>query len=57
MSNNQPLTEAEYETCLDLLYLNLKKLAFSADYSVQLNKMNAITKKQIEQILEANNID
>jgi hypothetical protein len=31
------LTEEEFALCLDLLYLNIKKLAISADMSIALN--------------------
>jgi hypothetical protein len=36
---------------LDLLYLNLKKLAISADFSIALNQMSANTSKQLSQIM------
>jgi hypothetical protein len=41
------LTEEEYAACLDMLYLNIKKLARSADLSMQLNQLNLLTKRKI----------
>lgn len=48
---NEEIYESEYQTCLDVLYLNLKKLAYSADYSLKLHQLNYITKKQIDFVL------
>jgi len=45
------LTQDELATCLDLLYINLKKLAMSADFSIACNQMSAATKKQLKQII------
>ena len=46
------LTQDELATCLDLLYINLKKLAMSADFSIACNQMSAATKKQLKQIIK-----
>jgi len=48
---NEEIDESEYQTCLDVLYLNLKKLSYSADYSLKLHQLNSSTKKQIDFII------
>lgn len=46
-----PITEEEYAFCLDLLYLNLKKLSQNCDLAMTLNLMNHQLKKKIKIVL------